>query len=66
MAQGQIESYMKPIFPSKFSIASIAQLGERKTEDLKVAGSIPARSILLPFFLLIRTKYGLCLVVIIL
>jgi hypothetical protein len=26
-------------------IASIAQLGERQTEDLKVAGSIPARSI---------------------
>jgi hypothetical protein len=52
MAQGQIESYMKPIFPSKFSIASIAQLGERKTEDLKVAGSIPARSILLPFLLI--------------
>ena len=26
-----------------FSIVSIAQLGERKTEDLKVPGSIPGR-----------------------
>jgi hypothetical protein len=26
--------------------ASIAQLGERKTEDLKVTGSIPVRGIL--------------------
>ena len=29
--------------------ASIAQLGERQTEDLKVLGSIPSRSILLLF-----------------
>jgi hypothetical protein len=31
-----------PCFLSVF-IASIAQLGERKTEDLKVTGSIPVR-----------------------
>lgn len=30
--------------------ASIAQLGERQTEDLKVPGSIPGRSIALIFF----------------
>jgi len=29
--------------------ASIAQLGERQTEDLKVLGSIPSRSITLFF-----------------
>ena len=29
------------------STAPIAQLGERKTEDLKVTGSIPVRSILM-------------------
>jgi hypothetical protein len=29
-----------------YLIAAIAQLGERETEDLEVAGSIPARGIL--------------------
>ena len=31
--------------------ASIAQLGERQTEDLKVPGSIPGGGILLDFFI---------------
>jgi hypothetical protein len=38
--------------------ASIAQLGERQTEDLKVLGSIPSRgSLCIPFDL-----YAMCLV----
>ena len=34
----------------QLAVSAIAQLGERQTEDLKVAGSIPARG--KPFFAL--------------
>ena len=33
--------YIFQIFFGKVQLAAIAQLGERKTEDLKVPGSIP-------------------------
>jgi hypothetical protein len=40
----------------RFLAAEIAQLGERQTEDLKVAGSIPALGVLFDFLV----KYCSC------
>jgi hypothetical protein len=46
------QDFLLYIIQTNFNyIASIAQLGERQTEDLKVAGSIPARSIIFYFFI---------------
>ena len=38
--------------------AEIAQLGERQTEDLKVAGSIPAFGIIFKIIILILINYN--------
>jgi hypothetical protein len=35
----------------RVSVAAVAQLGERETEDLKVTGSIPVRGTLFVFYL---------------
>ena len=45
-----INSYSANI---SYARAFIAQSGERQTEDLVVAGSIPAEGILLSFFLIV-------------
>ena len=41
--------------------ASIAQLGERQTEDLKVPGSIPGGGILLYFYFLLFNSRSIIL-----
>ena len=43
-------------FLKDFNQAEVAQLGERQTEDLKVAGSIPAVGILILFYFFSKCK----------
>ena len=45
------QSFIKVHVSGRPSSAAIAQLGERKTEDLKVTGSIPVRGIQFGIFL---------------
>ena len=41
MVSTQLEKKSLPLNPQQISVAEIAQLGERVTEDHKVPGSIP-------------------------
>ena len=43
--------------PMRYVIATIAQLGERQTEDLKVPGSIPGGGIFLQYIFYFGKKF---------